>query len=150
MSHGDGGGMDAPKRKKIKHDEEIDVAPLIDCTFILLMYFIVLQALSPRMDANVPAAEKGTVMKKEQGTVITIKINRDTQQTQIVYGDDNREGTVAGVTAIVEDGLRKQKKDVIIMADRDVPHGIVQQVLKAASKVDGIKLGIAVQDKKKK
>lgn len=149
MSHSDGGGMEAPKRKKAKHDEEIDVAPLIDCTFILLMYFIVLQAMTPRMDANVPAAEHGGAMKKESASVITIKNNPNTQQTSILYGDDNKEGTVAGVPAFVEDGLRKQKNNVIIMADREVPHGVVQQVLKAAAKVDGVKLGIAVQDKKK-
>jgi len=146
----DGGGLEGPKRKKMKHDEEIDVAPLIDCTFILLMYFIVLQAMTPRMDANVPAAEHGTAMKQESASVITIKNNPDTQQTSIIYGDDKRgEGTVAGVTTFVEDGLRKQKNNVIIMADREVPHGIVQQVLKAAAKVEGVKLGIAVQDKKK-
>ncbi len=147
----DGGGIEGSKRKKVKHDEEIDVAPLIDCTFILLMYFIVLQALSPRMDANVPAAEHGSAMKQESASIITIKNNPTTQQTSILYGEDGKtEGTVAGVTTFVEDGLRKQKNNVIIMADREVPHGVVQQVLKAAAKVDGVKLGIAVQDKKKK
>ncbi len=145
MSH-DEGGIDGPRRKKIKHDEEIDVAPLIDCTFILLMYFIVLQALSPRMDANVPAAQHGSAMKTDGASIITIKLNKDTQQTTVKY--DDKEGTVAGVTAYVAEGLRKQRTNVVIMADRDVPHGVVQKVLKAAGKVEGVKLGIGVQDKK--
>lgn len=146
MAHEEG-GLEGP-RKKHKTEDEIDVAPLIDCTFILLMYFIVLQAMSPRMDANVPNAAHGTAMKKETASVITIKSNKDTLRASIILGDSGTEGTVAAVTAFVEDGVRRQKNDVIVMADRDVPHGIVQQVLKAAGKVDGVKLGVAVQDKK--
>lgn len=143
MSEDEGIGR---KKKKVSHEEEIDVAPLIDCTFILLMYFIVLQALSPRMDANVPAAEHGAAMKTDGASIITIKINKETQQPSINYND--KEGTLQGVTTFVAEGLRQQRVNVVIMADREVPHGLVQKVLKAVGKVDGVKIGIGVQDKK--
>ena len=143
---------DAPRKRK-KTEDEIDVAPLIDCTFLLLMYFIISNAMKTKGDANAPEAIHGTAMKKETASVISVKMDPDMRKPKIILGDiKGADGTYADVSRYVSDGLSKQppRINVIIQADREVPHGVVQQVMKAAAKAGDIKMAIAVQNKKPK
>ena len=143
---------DAPRKRK-KTEDEIDVAPLIDCTFLLLMYFIISNAMKTKGDANAPEAVHGSAMKKETASVITVKMDPDLRKPRIILGDiKGAEANYAEVSRFVSDGLSKQppRINVIIQADRDVPHGVVQQVMKAAAKSGDIKMAIAVQNKKPK
>jgi len=138
-----------PGKRHKAPNNEIDVAPLIDVSFLLLMFFMVQQAMNPRPDADVPKAKHGTATDKKTSMVISIKNIKGLKQPKIVLGDGKGpEGSFATIPAFVQSGLKLQKSDVIVQADRDTPHGFVQQVIKAVNKVEGARVSIAVQDAK--
>lgn len=138
----------APRKQKPRKDE-IDVAPLIDVTFLLLMYFMVQQALNPRGDALVPEARHGVPTDKKTSSVISVKSVKGQKLPRIILGDTSGEdGSFAAIPRYVQNGLKQQKHDVIIQAEREVPYGFVQQVIKAVNKVEGVRIAIAVKDKK--
>lgn len=138
-----------PPRKQKPRNDEIDVAPLIDVTFLLLMYFMVQQAINPRGDANVPEARHGVPTDKKTSSVISVKAVKGQKQPRIILGDTSgEEGSFATIPRYVQNGLKQQKHDVIIQAEREVPYGFVQQVLKTVNKVEGVRIAIAVKDKK--
>lgn len=138
-----------PTKKHKAPNNEIDVAPLIDVTFLLLMFFMVQQAMNPRPDADVPKAKHGVSTDKKKSSVISIKAVKGSKQPRIILGDGKGEdGSFAAIPRYVQTGLKEQKSDVIVQADRETPYGFVQQVIKSINKVEGVRVAIAVQDKK--
>jgi len=56
------------------------------------------------------------------------------------------EGDLEGVRRFVQEGIGEGKLEVVIKADRDVPHGFVQRVLKVVAEFESVQFSIGVQD----
>ena len=114
------------KRNISEPDEgiQIDLSPMIDCVFLLLIFFIVtttfveetgVQVLKPELGAAAESLEKDSVL-------IAVTVDR-----QVVHGGKNI--GVAGVQSVVREALKRQSDmPVIIQGDTNAPHGLVQQV----------------------
>ncbi|HKX46298.1 MAG TPA: biopolymer transporter ExbD [Planctomycetota bacterium] len=104
----------------------IDLSPLIDCVFILLIFFIVTTVFVEETGIEVtkPPASSSEPLEK-----ISL-LFAVTEQGQIVYG--GKEVGVQGVRAIVERALREEQVPVIIQGDQAAPHGVVTKVLDEA------------------
>src|SRR5690606_39269892 len=63
--------------------------------------------------------------------------------TDATIGDANFDD----VTREVTDAVSAGRINAIVKADREVPHGFVQQVVRAVTAVDGAKFTIGVRDK---
>ena len=98
-----------------KQSDEINVSPLIDIVFILLIFFIVTTVFVEETGVEVrrPQSASATQLEK-QSILIAI-----TAEGEVVWGGENI--TVRGVQGVVG-RLLKQKKDqpVIIQADKAV------------------------------
>ena len=109
---------------------EINISPLIDMVFILLIFFIVTTVFVEEtgVDINRPEAASATMLEKNS---ILIAV---TDKNQVVYG--GREIGLSGVRPLVK-RLTSQEPDmpVIIQADRGSQSGTLIRV------VDEAKLG---------
>lgn len=109
--------MSLSKRKSFAEDsaesDEINISPLIDIVFILLIFFIVTTVFVEEtgVDVNKPQAASATDLEKES---ILIAI---TAQGQVFYG--GREIGVSGVRNIVKRLTQKDDMPVIIQADKE-------------------------------
>ncbi len=124
-------------RKSLFQDDEaatgeINISPLIDVVFILLIFFIVTTTFVQEtgVDVNKPQAISAQELDS-QSILIAI-----TSTGQIVYGGRNI-GT-AGVRPLVERLLSRDDLPVVIQADRTVNADLLVRV------IDEAKLGGAV------
>ena len=146
MEEGDEEALAPPKRAL---DGELDLTSLIDVVFLLLIFFMVSSTMKGTPDINVPEAHFGTGVAERAATIVTVRREGIGGPPIILLGDGRGpESTVEGVRAYVEQGLRENRNHVIIKAERDIPHGFVQQVARSVSQIDGIHFNIGVQEKR--
>ena len=105
-------------------DEEaqINLSPMIDCIFILLIFFIVTTVFieEPGVDVFKPDATIDADLEKNS---IIIAV---TSENKVVYG--GKELGVAGVGARIRQLLNKDDLPVIIQADAAADHGVFSDV----------------------
>ncbi len=108
---------------------EINISPMIDMVFILLIFFIVTTVFveEPGVDIDKPPAVMALDLKKNS---ILIAI---TSTNQIVYG--GREVGIAGIRPIVRRLTTKDMMPVILQVDEAAAAGLVVRA------IDETKLG---------
>ncbi len=115
-------------------DAAIDISPLIDCVFILLIFFIVTTVFVEEtgIEVNKPQAASATMLEKES---ILIAITLD---GKIVYGA--QQIGISGVQPLVRRLTQKDENmPVIVQVDEAAPSGLFVRV------IDEAKLGGAKQ-----
>ncbi len=140
-------GETTRQRKKV--DDEIDITPMIDCVFLLLIFFMVTSTMKGTPDVDLPVAHYGTGVPAGNATIVTIRRSEPGGPPAILLGDGRGPETdLAGLKQHVEESLQKTKRHVIIKAERDIPHGFVQEVTRVVNDIEGTVFNIGVQDKR--
>ncbi|QDT35076.1 ExbD/TolR family protein [Thalassoglobus polymorphus] len=140
------------KSKRIQtDDEDLDITPMIDVTFLLLIFFMVTSNMKQSATVNIPRAKHGESVPTSQAVILTIfKTDGD---PEVYLSDGTKDNGPVGmeeVTAYVSAGVADGKKYIIIKADKDLPSGFVEEVARAANEVDDTELTffIGIIDKK--
>jgi biopolymer transport protein ExbD len=121
-------------------DSGIDLSPMIDCVFILLIFFIVTTTFVEEtgIEVDKPVAASAARLEK---TSILIAL---TAKGEIVYG--GREIGVGGVTSLVKRMLEKEKDvPVIVQADAAAPSGLLVRVIDQAKLGGAQKVSISTR-----
>jgi len=58
--------------RKQRQDDEMDITPMIDITFLLLIFFIVCSTMDPTKIGKIPEAQNGLAVYVEDSAVIFI------------------------------------------------------------------------------
>jgi biopolymer transport protein ExbD len=105
---------------------DINISPLIDMVFILLIFFIVTTVFveEPGVDVNKPVAMTAERLQKNS---ILIAI---TASNQVIYG--GREVGVTGVRAIIQRINQRDKLPVILIVDELAGSGTILRVIDEA------------------
>lgn len=117
---------------------EIAMGPMIDCTFLLLLYFIsvsTIESVRTSKEVRLPLAKQGIIEKDESGRFI-IDVEWDESQYEatfkvgvhVIY--DARD-----LVPLIEEGAARNKRNfrVVIRADRRVPYEFTQRVMAAVA-----------------
>ena len=144
---------DISQRNRPKFDNEIDIAPLIDMVFLLLIFFLVSSTLDRQSSIDLPKTEYGTVVSERNATTISIEGNGADIR---VYLGDNIGGEAlpnltepqeAAVARAVEVGYLEGKTQLVIKADRNVHAGEISRIISAAtSAVDELDIYMATTE----
>lgn len=144
------------RRRPASVDEEIDITPMIDLVFLLLIFFLVSSVPDHATAIDLPEATHGTAVSQKDAVIFTIAAGG--YEDAPVYAADGRiagtelpndaEMRRAEVRRLVEAGIRENQVDVVIKADRNVAHREVAALIKAVSQVDGVQIHLAVADTK--
>ncbi|MBZ0200926.1 MAG: biopolymer transporter ExbD [Ignavibacteriaceae bacterium] len=134
----------AKKARKIE-ELQIDMTPIIDCVFQLLIFFMV---------TTVFAVQSGLKVDLPQASTSDAPPEKDLSITISEKGELDLNGTMV-TSENLEEQLRIQKdifgsKILIIKADKKSLHGIVVNVMDAAKVVGIEQLAIATDEKEKK
>jgi biopolymer transport protein ExbD len=106
-----------------QQQQAIDLSPLIDVVFILLIFFIVTTVFVKETGVDVDKPQALSTEKLERN-LIMIAI---TQTGDVVY-DGNVIGT-AGVRTTVAQLLNKRTQSVVVQADKQVPTELLVKVI---------------------
>ena len=101
---------------------EINLSPMIDCIFILLIFFIVTTVFVEEPGVEIIKPEAFLDDALEQNSIIVAI----TAENKVVYG--GKELGVSGVGARVRQILNRDELPVIIQADARADHGVFSDV----------------------
>jgi biopolymer transport protein TolR len=133
-------------------DAEMDITPMIDCVFLLLIFFVVCSTMDQQSPIELAKARHGKGVSERDSFVISVG-SGGVDAAPVYLADDTSGEPVAGdmeqqreaIRAGVEKAMREDgKTDVIIKADRNVAHRDVSHVIKAVSQVVGVNIHLAV------
>ncbi len=118
-------------------DGGIDMSPMIDCVFILLIFFIVTTTFVEETGVEVDKPMAASAVQLEK-TSILIAL---TAKGEVVYG--GREIGIGGVQPLVRRMLQKEDVPVIVQADAAAPSGLLVRIIDEAKLGGAIKVSIA-------
>ena len=117
----------------------VDMSPLMDCVFILLIFFIVTTTFVEETGVEVDKPQAASSVQLEK-TSIMIAL---TAGGQIVYG--GREIGLSGVQPLVKRMLQKEDVPVIVQADASAPTGKLVDIVDEAKLGGAVKVSIATR-----
>jgi biopolymer transport protein TolR len=123
---GMGGGRGAPGRTTMS---EINVTPMVDVMLVLLIIFMVTAPMIQQgVKVNLPEAKAAPVEASDKKLVLSIRATK-----QVFLGE------VEVPLAELEEKLKtnakaQQDKELYLHADRDLPYGVVVEVMAAAQR----------------
>ncbi|HIJ70811.1 MAG TPA: biopolymer transporter ExbD [Planctomycetes bacterium] len=121
----------------------IDISPLMDCVFILLIFFIVTTTFVEETGIEVDKPQAASSVKLEK-TSILIAL---TEKGEVVYG--GREIGFGGVRPLVKRMLQKEEIPVIIQADTAAQSGLLVRVIDEAKLAGAVKVSVATRKTQK-
>ena len=129
------------KRRKVVEETEMDITPMIDVMFLLLIFFILTNNASKTTQVVLPKTNNSMAVNRKESVVLTIFKSDDAPQVYLSDGKkENGPASMADVTAYVRDGVLQEKRTVIILSDTEVPAGFVEEVALAASEASETEL----------
>ena len=117
----------------------IDISPLMDCVFILLIFFIVTTTFVEETGVEVDKPQAASSVRLEK-TSILIAL---TDKGEVVYG--GREIGFSGIQPLVKRMLQKEDIPVIIQADAAAQSGLLVRVIDEAKLGGAAKVSVATR-----
>jgi len=136
-------------RERSEYDADLDITPMIDVTFLLLIFFMVTSTMQPDEALDIPTSVHGLGVETNSAILITISAG----EPPLINLDEDKNLTEDHTTVgpYVQARMQQGRKHVIIKAERLVQHGFVQKVTREANAVikefEGARFSIAVDDK---
>ncbi len=118
-------------------DVGIDMSAMIDCVFILLIFFIVTTTFVEETGVEVDKPQAASSVRLEKTSVL-IAI---TANGAVIYG--GREIGTSGVQPLVRRMLQKEDVPVIVQADAAAPSGLLVRVIDEAKLAGAVKVSVA-------
>jgi len=122
--------------RKKRGDDEMDITPMIDITFLLLIFFVVCSTMDPMKTGQIPEADQGLAVTAKDSAVIFIdpagpdevRVTR-MDGSEFSRDEDERAAEIVQyVTDEMERSLGASKKHVMIFGDKSVNVGDVTQI----------------------
>lgn len=112
--------------RRVRADDEspqVNIAPLMDVVFILLIFFVVTTVFVEEtgVDVDRPTAASASQLEKQS---LLIAVTRD---GRVVHA--GHEYGVRGLRALVARELAEAQTPVILLVDRDAPSGLLVDVV---------------------
>ncbi|MBM4077204.1 MAG: biopolymer transporter ExbD [Planctomycetes bacterium] len=135
-------------RKRSRIEDEMDLTPMVDVTFQLLIFFMVTASFALQKTIQVPTPDpdqKGATQQLQklddfQGTSILVRIEADNS----VLIDDELLADATQLPDILRDKMRKeQKSELLLTAHTAARHRNVISVIDAANEVGMQKIRLA-------
>jgi biopolymer transport protein ExbD len=124
--------------RKKRGDDEMDITPMIDITFLLLIFFVVCSKMDPTQMGEIPEAQNGLAISAKESAVVFIEpAGKDKVVLKRVDGSEfsNDEATqtaelIEYVSSELKSTLGQEKNHVMIMGDAEISVAEVTRVQK--------------------
>lgn len=127
-------------------DEEMDLTPMVDVTFLLLIFFMITASFSIQKSLEVPAPDP-----EEKGQSTAIQNLEEFEEESIMVEIDARnlvmvdEQIVSDLTLLPKVLKSARKPEILIMAHEDCLHEVVVRVIDASNEIGLQKIRVALK-----
>jgi biopolymer transport protein ExbD len=122
-----------------EEEVHVDLSPMIDCIFILLIFFIVTTTFVEETGIEVNKPQAASAVQLEKNSILLAV----TAEGNVVYG--GRDIGIAGVQPLVKRMLQKEEIPVIVQADQGVQAGLFVRVIDEAKLAGATKVSVATR-----
>jgi biopolymer transport protein ExbD len=129
-------------------EADLDITPMIDVVFLLLIFFMVTSTMQPPADMEIPSAKHGIGLESARTTIISVRNPASKGDVPVIVLENGNEVSLEEVTSEIQQRMQDNISQVIIKADGRVTTGFVQDVIRAVTVVEGVSFSLAVRDKK--
>ena len=112
-------------RRPVKDTAEMDITPMIDITFLLLIFFLVCSTMDQQTDVKLPPARHGSGVDERSSVIITVDA-RGAGRPPAVYLGDGTAGTP------LDDDHTAQEEMIIEEVEKGISGGKPNVLIKAA------------------
>jgi biopolymer transport protein ExbD len=116
---------------------EVNMSPLIDCVFLLLIFFIVTTVFVEETGVEIQKPQAASAEDLARQSILIAL----TAEGEVMYGGRNI--GVAGVRGVVARQLREQEAPVIILADANARTAVLVDILDEAKLAGAQQVSIA-------
>ncbi len=141
-------------RRRMVDDAEMDITPMIDITFLLLIFFLVTSIADPATAIDLPRAEYGDGVDSRITAPVTF-VAGNSPDVPLVYMAEGRDdqrllpedeaSQMAELERYFNEELAAGKSAVLILAEREVRYRHVSRVVNLASRL-GLTTHVAVAE----
>ena len=126
-------------RKKHEEEAEINITPMLDIVFIMLIFFIVTTSFVREFGVDINRPDNKPPKDQKISEVIAVRIS-DLGEVSV----DDRPTDVGRVRALIESGLAsKPEASVVVIAHRQADAGILVTVIDGARSAGAEKVSLA-------
>jgi biopolymer transport protein ExbD len=130
-------------------DTAIDLTPMVDVVFQLLIFLMLTYRASAEAEVELPPAVYGTGVEETEATTLTLT-PQPGGSIAVFSGMStdpaDRLDDPEAIQEAVAEGVRAGRRRVILQADGAVPHGEVLRIGSVVAEVEGIILHLGVED----
>jgi len=136
------------KRKENPDDGELDITPMIDITFLLLAFFVVVSKMDPQAAVDLPKASFGLSVQDKECVVLIVAKDESGAQTNVYAGRSkdpelaingaDPEDTEEAIGNYVQEQLSSHPEltSILIKAEGNVRVGDVETVKRGVAKAE--------------
>ncbi|MDA3873322.1 MAG: biopolymer transporter ExbD [Kiritimatiellae bacterium] len=124
---------------QVERGVEVNMSPLIDCVFLLLIFFIVTTVFVEETGVDIQKPQAASSQQMEKNSIM-IAI---TAQGEIVFG--GRSIPLQSVRGLVKRQLTDPNTPVLLLADDAVPTGVLVQVLDECKLAGAERVSVAAE-----
>lgn len=124
--------------RKNRDDDEMDITPMIDITFLLLIFFVVCSTMDPTKIGDIPEADNGLAVAAKNSAVIFINpaggdevVLSRMDGSEFSRDEDAQAAEIIEyITGELERSLGASKEQVMLFGDANVKVGQVTRIQK--------------------
>ena len=129
------------KFKKNREESEINITPMLDIVFIMLIFFIVTTSFVKESSIDVNRPTKSPIKEQKKSEVISVRISAEGQ----IFVQD-RLITLDAVRANIESNLAlKPQATVVVVSDREADAGFLVKVIDQSRLAGARNVSLAAQ-----
>jgi biopolymer transport protein ExbD len=137
-------------------ESDIDITPMIDLTFLLLIFFLVSSTpADPERVIELPKAATATAVRPADSVILSLADAGEKMPAAVYFADGKVGQPLAGDWKEQEEAIRQyvergvvaeRKRYVLVKAEKGVRHREVARVARAVALVEGAELHVAVME----
>ena len=133
--------MPRPRRKSLYEEQELNMTPLIDCVFLLLIFFMVTTVFKQPYSLQVvlPEAQQAQIVEEKKLVATITQDGRMEINRHLVTLDD-----LERVLLREKEGTRSLT--LVVRTDQETPHKYLLDLFEVAKRVGIEKIPLATED----
>jgi len=131
--------------KKKDFDADLDITPMIDVTFLLLIFFMVTSTMQATPEIDLPVAHHGVGINKSDQVTVSV-IDRDGIPVLMAGDPPAPEMTMDEIVDYARQEIDGGKSGILVKASGSIPTGYIKQLTQQLQAVGEIHFYYAVSD----
>jgi len=116
----------APRKRRMP-EGDLDITPMIDVTFLLLIFFMVTSTMQSTPDLDLPVAHHGAGINQAQQVIVSV-LEQDGQTLFIAGDPPGSAESLEQITLYVREQLELGKSGILLKASGQIPSGTIKQI----------------------